>query len=243
MLLRTVGPIVPPREAGWHRSLLTATALTILQPCAGMLGTGLLPSAGGSISKVMGATKDQIGSLQGMLLVAMPTMPDPRFAHAVILLCAHNADGAMGLVVNQTVENVTLPEVISQLGIEATSDSQELPVHCGGPVESSRGFVLHSPDYMLESTLLIDERFALTATVDVLKAIAQGGGPARKVFALGYAGWAAGQLDAEIQNNGWLVVPADADIVFSGDNESKWHRALAKLGVDPSLLSTAAGHA
>jgi putative transcriptional regulator len=191
----------------------------------------------------MSAAKDVTGHLTGMMLVAMPGMADPRFAHAVIYLCAHSEDGAMGLVVNQTVESVTLPQVISQLGIEPTAEGADLPVHCGGPVESSRGFVLHSPDYVLESTLVIDERFALTATVDVLKAIAVGKGPRRKVFALGYAGWAAGQLDAEIQRNGWMVVPADAEIVFSADNDAKWHLAMAKLGIDPSLLSTAAGHA
>jgi putative transcriptional regulator len=191
----------------------------------------------------MKPSQDDDGHLTGMLLVAMPTMQDPRFAHSVIYLCAHSRDGAMGLVVNQVVDNVTLPHVVGQLGIEMPPRGDEAPVHVGGPVETSRGFVLHSPDYVLESTLVIDDSFALTATVDVLKAIAEGGGPRRRVFALGYAGWGAGQLDREIQDNGWLVVPADPDIVFSGDQETKWHRALAKIGVDPSLLSTAAGHA
>lgn len=186
---------------------------------------------------------DEGAHLTGMLLVAMPGMPDPRFAHSVIFLCAHSAEGAMGLVVNQVVDNLTLPHVIGQLGIEGDLAGEEAKVHFGGPVETSRGFVLHSPDYVLESTLVIDERFALTATVEVLKAIAAGEGPRQRVFALGYAGWGAGQLDREIQDNGWLIVPADADIVFSGDNESKWQRALAKIGVDPSLLSSAAGHA
>ena len=178
-----------------------------------------------------------------MLLVAMPGMPDPRFAHSVIYLCAHSTDGAMGLIVNQTVDNIMLPQVISQLGIEGAGDQAHVPVHCGGPVETSRGFVLHSADYVLESTLVIDEAFALTATVDVLKAIAEGGGPKRRVFALGCSSWGAGQLDAEIQANGWMIVPATADLVFSGDNETKWQRALAQIGVDPSLLSSAAGHA
>lgn len=190
------------------------------------------------------SSRDDDGHLTGMLLVAMPTMQDPRFAHSVIYLCAHSREGAMGLVVNQVVDNVTLPNVIGQLGIETSvlSDADSL-VHFGGPVETSRGFVLHSPDYVLESTLIIDDSFALTATVDVLRAIADGSGPRRRFFALGYAGWAPGQLDREIQDNGWMMVPADPDIVFSHDHETKWHRALAKLGVDPSLLSTAAGHA
>ncbi len=192
----------------------------------------------------MSAADEDDGHLTGMLLVAMPTMQDPRFAHSVIYLCAHSREGAMGLVVNQVVDNVTLPSVIGQLGIESKAmGPADSLVHFGGPVETSRGFVLHSPDYVLDSTLVIDDSFALTATVDVLKAIAEGSGPSRRFFALGYAGWAPGQLDREIQENGWLMVPADQDLVFSGDHETKWNRALAKIGVDPSLLSTAAGHA
>lgn len=192
----------------------------------------------------MKSSREDDGHLTGMLLVAMPTMQDPRFAHSVIYLCAHSREGAMGLVVNQVVDNITLPHVIGQLGIEMPeADEKGSPVHFGGPVETSRGFLLHSPDYVLESTLVIDDSFALTATVDVLKAIASGEGPRRRVFALGYAGWGAGQLDQEIQDNGWLLVPADQDLVFSADNEAKWNRALAKIGVNPSLLSSAAGHA
>jgi putative transcriptional regulator len=181
--------------------------------------------------------------LTGMLLVAMPTMQDPRFTRSVIYLCAHSAEGAMGLVVNQAAGSVTFPAVIDQLGIKAGPDCPDTPVHVGGPVESSRGFLLHSPDSVLESTLVIDEDFALTATVDVLRAIADGRGPRRRLLALGYAGWDAGQLDAEIQANGWLLAPADADIVFGRRNEAKWDMALSKIGVDPRLLSTTAGHA
>jgi putative transcriptional regulator len=181
--------------------------------------------------------------LTGMLLVAMPSMPDPRFARSVIYICAHSAEGAMGLVVNQIAGNITFPAVIGQLGIEAGYDCSDTPVHVGGPVETSRGFVLHSADYVQDGTLVIDDRFALTATVDVLRAIAEGAGPRRRVLALGYAGWGAGQLDQEIQENGWLVAPADPEIVFGRDNDTKWLSALRKIGVDPSLLSTTAGHA
>lgn len=149
----------------------------------------------------------------------------------------------MGLVVNQVAAGVSLPKVVEQLGIHPAIDLSGEKVHVGGPVETGRGFVLHSCDYVQESTLVIDDRFALTATIDVLKAIAEGGGPRRKVFALGYSGWAPGQLDAEIQANGWLVAPADEELVFGGDDESKWQRALARLGVDPVALSTAAGRA
>lgn len=191
----------------------------------------------------MGAKPTDADHLTGMLLAAMPGMPDPRFARSVIYICAHSPEGAMGLVVNQTVPHVTFPSVIEQLAIEATIDLTGTPVHVGGPVETGRGFVLHSPDYIQESTLVIDGQFALTATIDVLKAIATGKGPKRRVFALGYAGWAPGQLDAEIQANGWLVVPASADLVFAPDNETKWARTLKAIGVDPSLLSSTAGHA
>ncbi len=182
-------------------------------------------------------------NLTGMLLVAMPNMTDPRFSHSVIYVCAYSPDGAMGLVVNRLVDSITFPGLIEQLGIDTNDTPSETPIHFGGPVESSRGFVLHSADYIQDSTLVISETMALTATIDVLKAIAGGGGPRRKVLALGYAGWAPGQLDQEMQSNGWLVAPADDDIVFGPDNDNKWERALLKIGINPSSLSTQAGHA
>ena len=192
------------------------------------------------------ATKGHIAeetSLTGHLLVAMPQMSDPRFTRTVVYLCAHSAEGAMGLVVNRLVESLTFESLMAQLGLESDGTGDAMPIHFGGPVESSRGFVLHSADYVQESTLVIDEDIALTATIDVLKAIAAGEGPRRRVLALGYAGWAPGQLDAEIQANGWLLVPADPDLVFGLDNAAKWERALAKIGIDLSLLSSEAGHA
>jgi putative transcriptional regulator len=192
----------------------------------------------------MAAESRSSSGLTGMMLVAMPHMPDERFARSVIFLCSHSEDGAMGLIVNRVVEQLRLPAVLGQLGIEwKAGDEDDLPVHLGGPVEGSRGFVLHSSDYAQESTLVIDTTYSLTANIDVLKAIAAGQGPRRKVLALGYAGWAPGQLDAEIQGNGWLVMPADPEIVFGPDDDTKWSRALAKLKVDPSLLSSQAGHA
>ena len=181
-------------------------------------------------------------TLTGQLLVAMPQMTDPRFERSVIYLCAHSDEGAMGLVVNRLIDSLTFPNLLSQLGIEPVAET-DIPIHFGGPVESSRGFVLHSAEYAQDSTLLIDENIALTATIDVLKAIAAGSGPRQRVLALGYAGWAPGQLDAEIQSNGWLLVPADPDLVFGSDNEAKWQRAIAKLGIDLTLLSSEAGHA
>jgi putative transcriptional regulator len=192
---------------------------------------------------MMNTMTDDEGHLAGMLLVAMPGMPDERFARSVVYLCAHSEQGAMGLVINHVAENVRFPTIIEQLGIETSIDLSQTPVHLGGPVESSRGFVLHSSDYVRESTLVIDEQFALTATVDILKAMATGDGPRRAVFALGYAGWAAGQLDEEIQRNGWLVAPADPEIVYDLDSTAKWEQTMRRLGIDPALLSTSAGHA
>jgi putative transcriptional regulator len=183
-------------------------------------------------------------SLAGQLLVAMPQMADPRFARSVVYLCAHSADGAMGLVVNRLIDSLTFQNLLEQIGVEQDgSAARDMPIHFGGPVESSRGFVLHSTDYVQDSTLVIEDEIALTATIDVLKAIATGEGPKQRVLALGYAGWAAGQLEAEIQANGWLLVPADLDLVFGNDNGAKWARSLAKIGVDLTLLSSEAGHA
>jgi putative transcriptional regulator len=187
--------------------------------------------------------KDEEGYLTGQLLIAMPNMRDPRFARSVIYVCAHNADGAMGLVVNRLVGSVTFPDLLNQLGIDAEATSKEIQVHFGGPVESGRGFVLHSGEYRHDSTLQVAAEVALTATVDILQDIAHGRGPRRSLLALGYAGWGPGQLDSEIQANGWLNVAADEGLVFDDDLDSKWERAIAKLGVDLSLLSGDAGHA
>jgi putative transcriptional regulator len=182
-------------------------------------------------------------TLAGQLLVAMPQMADPRFARSVVYLCAHSADGAMGLVVNRLIDSLTFRSLLEQIGVEQAVVTDDMPVHFGGPVESSRGFVLHTADYVQDSTLVIEDDIALTATIDVLKAIARGQGPQRRVLALGYAGWGAGQLDAEIQANGWLLVPADVELVFGIDNDTKWERAIAKIGIDLTLLSSEAGHA
>ncbi len=183
------------------------------------------------------------GYLDGHLLVAMPQMSDPRFARSVIYLCAHSAEGAMGMVVNKLIDSITFPDLLRQLNIDTGPVSDRIRVHFGGPVESGRGFVLHSDDYMQDSTLVIKHGIALTATVDVLRAIAGGSGPRQSMLALGYAGWAPGQLDAEIQANGWLHVDPDDGLVFGTDLESKWQAAINKLGIDISLLSSTAGRA
>lgn len=181
--------------------------------------------------------------LVGHLLVAMPGMPDSRFSKSVIFVCAHNDDGAMGLVINQAMDEFTFPDLLTQLNLVQTDPDAVISIQFGGPVEQGRGFVLHSPDYMHESTLVVDEGVALTGTVDILQAIAEGHGPKERLLALGYAGWGPGQLDNEILANGWLTVEADRDIVFNVDLEQKWQSAMSKLGVDLSLLSEEAGHA
>jgi putative transcriptional regulator len=191
------------------------------------------------------------GYLDGQLLVAMPIMEDERFARSVIYVCAHSPEGAMGIIVNRPAGSIDFPELLVQLDIIDKSDQIKLPENAesmkvmkGGPVETGRGFVLHSSDFFIkDATLPIDEGICLTATVDILKAIAKGAGPKHAILALGYAGWRPGQLEAEIQDNGWLHCPADPDLIFGGDVEEKYARALRKIGIDPGMLSTAAGHA
>ena len=183
------------------------------------------------------------GYLDGQLLVAMPTMTDPRFERSVIYMCAHTAEGAMGLVVNKELDTLTFPELLEQIGIEPVHVEDQIRVHFGGPVESGRGFVLHSADYVHDGTLMVDENIALTASVDILRAIAEGAGPRDRLLVLGYAGWGAGQLESEIQANGWLHVTPDRDLVFDGHLDTKWERAMAKLGVDFNMLSGDIGHA
>jgi putative transcriptional regulator len=194
---------------------------------------------------VMGSSDDKkpTSYLSGQFLIAMPTMRDPRFARTVIYMCAHNADGAMGLVVNRLIGSLSYAELLKQLGFEGATNTDDRKVHFGGPVETSRGFVLHSADKLEEGSLLVDDEVALTSTTDILRSIVSGSGPRRSLLALGYAGWGPGQLDAELQANSWLHVSADTDLLFDPDLESKWTRAIAKIGVDLGMLSGEAGHA
>lgn len=186
---------------------------------------------------------DTAGWLSGQLLIAMPAMQDPRFAQSVIYLCAHSPDGAMGLVVNRPVENLSFDELLRQLAIEPVPPARRIQVQAGGPVEQVRGFVLHTADWLQDGSLQVNETMALTASIDVLREIAKGGGPRLGLLALGYAGWGPGQLDREISDNAWLSVPSDEALIFGGDFAAKWRAALAKLGIDPLLLSGAAGRA
>ncbi len=182
--------------------------------------------------------------LTGKLLIAMPRMGDPRFAHSVVFVCAHTADGTLGLIVNKPAPDLRLDDLLEQLNISKGPAGRDIRVHFGGPVEHGRGFVLHSADYSVsEATLDIDDRFGMTATQDILVALAEGQGPSSALLMLGYAGWAAGQLEAEILENGWLVADATPELVFAADSAAKWAGALKTLGVDPMSLSASAGRA
>ena len=181
--------------------------------------------------------------LTGHLLIAMPAMEDRRFTHSVIYLCAHTPEGAMGLVLNRPLQRPKFDELLRQLEVAPVPPARRIRLCAGGPMDNARGFVLHTTDWTGEGSLRVDDSVALTASLDVLKEIAEGRGPREGLLALGYAGWGPGQLDAEIQQNAWLSVPADETIVFDGDHDTKWRRALAKLNIDPLLLSGAAGHA
>lgn len=182
--------------------------------------------------------------LTGKLLIAMPGMSDPRFEKSVVFLCEHSNKGAMGLIVNKPTPEVSSGELLEQLGIEEGPGSHALKVHFGGPVEHGRGFVLHSRDYATNtSTLPVTDSVGMTATLDILQDIAAGEGPDRAFLALGYSGWGPGQLESEIQANGWLTADASADIVFDNDADGKWVAALKTIGIDVHLLSASAGRA
>jgi putative transcriptional regulator len=184
------------------------------------------------------------GFLEGKLLIAMPGMSDPRFEKTVILICAHSQDGAMGLILNKPVDGLGFRELVEHMNLPATSGVQDLPVLYGGPMQTGRGFVLHSNDYDgHDSTMPVTEDVSLTATLDILKAMAQGEGPEQAVFALGYAGWGPGQVEREIGENGWVHCDADSALVFGQDMQSKWSGALGKLGIDLLSLSSHAGRA
>lgn len=202
-------------------------------------------------SRLKSVSASQRGYLDGQMLVAMPQMDDERFARSVIYVCAHSSDGAMGIIINQPARNIDFPDLLVQLDIIPADQMIQLPARAGdirvlkgGPVETGRGFVLHSADFFIDnSTLPIDDGICLTATLDILKAIARGGGPQNAVLALGYAGWAPGQLEKEIQDNGWLHCTPDADLIFGLNNDQKYERALRKIGIDLGNLSSKVGHA
>ncbi len=203
-------------------------------------------ASGGSAGRVdaSGPAPSRIEmTLTGQLLIAMPAMMDPRFATSVVYLCAHTADGAMGIVVNRPLASPSFSDLLQQLGVDPVPPARSIRLCQGGPVDHARGFVLHTADWTGDGSLRVDEGMALTASLDILKAIAGGGGPQQGMLALGYAGWGPGQLEQEIVQNAWLSAPADPELLFDDQHGTKWRRALAKLKVDPLLLSVTAGRA
>ena len=182
------------------------------------------------------------GYWQGQMLLASPAIGDQRFERSVIYLCHQGEDGALGLVINKIADKIQFTDVLDHLNIPFASSFERISVHVGGPVESSRGFVLHSPEKMFAGTIELGD-LAMTASADILKQIAEGKGPKDYVFLLGYAGWGTGQLDKEIERNAWLHLPFDRDLVFGEDDQDKWSRAMQKLGISPHLLSGVSGNA
>ncbi|MEI8295832.1 MAG: YqgE/AlgH family protein [Alphaproteobacteria bacterium] len=180
--------------------------------------------------------------LTGKLLVAMPYITDLRFVQAVIYVCGHDEKGAMGIVINRPLHTLRFSELLQQLDIDYPEDYVDVPMHQGGPMEVGRGFVLHTSDYITESTVLMSGGLALTATLDVLRAISVGGGPNQAILALGYVGWQPGQLEKEYQNNSWISIDATSDLVFNENLDEKWRLSMASLGIDPKVLSLDAGH-
>jgi putative transcriptional regulator len=189
------------------------------------------------------------GFLDGQFLVAMPGMKDERFARAVIYMCAHSEEGAMGLIINQ-IQPLRFSDLLVQLGLMNEEEAIRLPpatreliVRHGGPVDRSRGFVLHTDDFRVDSSLPVSQDICLTATIDILRAMSRGVGPRQALMALGYSGWGPGQLEQEIAENGWLTCPATPELLFDSDIERKYERILASIGVNPTHLSHTAGHA
>ncbi|MEM0976996.1 MAG: YqgE/AlgH family protein [Pseudomonadota bacterium] len=183
-------------------------------------------------------------TLEGKFLIAMPGMTDPRFTETLVYMCAHSDGGAMGLIVNKPIPKIDFSELVEQLGVKTEDKKVDAPVFYGGPVEHARGFVLHSRDYLVgQATLPVSDSIALTGTLEILEDIATGHGPDRHLLALGYAGWAPNQLEAEIRSNGWLVLDGTDDLVFSDSPDAAWGQAFDALGIDRRLLSGEAGFA
>jgi putative transcriptional regulator len=198
----------------------------------------------GAAKRTRNRRKPAEGMLTGQLLIAMPAMNTAHFSQTVIYLCAHTSEGAMGIVLNRPLASPSFDDLLTQLDVLPAPPMRRIDLHRGGPVDAGRGFVLHTTDWTGDGSLQVDGRVALTASLEVLKAIADGGGPAQGLLALGYAAWGPGQLDQEMQENVWLSAPAQSvDLLFDRDHDTKWRRAMAILRVDPLLLSGVAGHA
>lgn len=200
-----------------------------------LLGTSVFGTAGGTIGG---------GYLEGQLLIATPVVTGSCFAHSVVLMCAHTGEGAMGIIVNHIIENISYRDLFKQLKLSPALLSGDLPVYYGGPVEMNRGFVIHGHEgEPAEDALITHNGIAVSSSVNILREIAAGRGPAQRMLALGYAGWGPGQLEAEIEQNSWITVPSSTGLVFAPDNEDKWQRAAKSQGIDIHKLSTDVGHA
>ncbi|UTA48226.1 YqgE/AlgH family protein [Simiduia sp. 21SJ11W-1] len=184
-----------------------------------------------------------VGSLKGQFLVSMPSLRDPHFNHSITLICDHSDDGAMGLVLNHPLGELTLGDIFEQMDLTAAPSAAQLPVFAGGPVQQERGFVVHPSDQRWESTIDVSPSVALTASRDILESMAAGTGPHNAIVALGYAGWDGGQLEDEIANNAWITLQADSDLLFNTPAEQRWAAAAKLLGFDLNLISSSAGHA
>jgi putative transcriptional regulator len=218
-----------------HSTVLVAESNAIAQLCA--------PFQIYTMSRKTNILPTDDPFLTGQVLIAMPKMNDPRFAQSVIFLCAHTPEGAMGIILNRPLARPKFKDLLKQLGVEPGPAAREIRLCTGGPVDDNRGFVLHSGDWTTDGSLEVDGRHVLTSSLDIIKAVAEGGGPKQCFLALGYAGWGPGQLDEEILQNAWLNAPADDSLLFDDDDRSKWQRAMAKLRVNPAMLSGEAGRA
>ncbi len=183
------------------------------------------------------------GYMTGKLLVAMPYIYDARFSQAVIYVCGHDEQGAIGIITNKVFPSLAFSELLEQLSIPMNEKVQSTTLFYGGPSELTRGFVLHSPDFQVDSSVAIDENFAITSTLEILRAIAAGRGPVNSIVSLGYNGWSPGQLEREIQENVWMVVESDPNLVFNAPIDDKWRLSMERIGVDPAILSIESGHA
>lgn len=183
------------------------------------------------------------GFLDGKLLVATPKIHGSCFDKAVIYLCVHNAGGAMGVIINHKVETIAFNDLLGQLNIPSATDQRNVPIHFGGPVEATRGFILHSSDYRQPDTIVNRDEVALSSSVSMLREIAQGRGPSQGILALGYTGWSAGQLESELEEGSWIAVPASKELLFGANNGDKWLLAAASQGIDFGRFSPHVGHA
>ena len=197
----------------------------------------------------------KINDLSGQLLISLPNISDPRFEKSVIYICSHTSEGAIGITLNQRIGTLSYDNFFNKIVRDIKpkkslfkrkynhKNKDDISLYFGGPVESTRGFILHSGEYKVNDTLMIGKKIGLTTDIDIIRDIAYGDGPKKSLFALGYAGWSSGQLEREFEENSWLNIPADDDLIFNKNNQKKWEQAIRKIGADPSMISNKIGNA